>query len=959
MALSSLSHARRQDQKSGSDLDYVRCEPRQLLATLAEAGISQRAIDLINNEGEFANQFVGDIGDNNNSAPDVVYTDFVLNDVGFQNTIDAIASSEVAPAGAELITTKTELLNDIVSGTVANPNVYLVQGDFTLANNETINVPSNVDIYIDGSIFKQGTYTAISQFNDGDGEAENTESFIFLLEGSDNVKLVGVDNAKIHSNPTLATTSPHATGFRLEGSATNVVIDGFEMEYLWQGVDAMFNTREVVVKNNFIHNSVKRAIWFLGTSNSVAVHNFTFNNMVDGIDFDAFTADSLAYENVLIASGRFSFFVEEGANNNVAARNLAVVFRVDSTFFNLGITSNGTGNSFANNNFYDGSFAEYTRDNFFVDNVTFHPSTSQSNSGGDYFAQGDNGVAGNHYFFANRRFGVDYGSEAPTQFGGRNLSFKMLIDEKLPGYEITTANDIRFDNPDGFNTYNIVDLLNAWDSTYNTATNPIRSEILPDPVEPVLYEESGGKVVVEAETFTDRFEGTGAATGRTWNLLIDDDFGGTEPVTKAASGFRGLVAERNGSFNGGNSLVGPRVDYDIQFDTPGTYNVFIRTRVFTLGDQQISQQLGSDSVHLGLNGTSFTNSSGSGVGINSDSWSWTDDVIGGVQGISVNIPTAGIHTLNIWAREDGVEIDKVVLEIDGTIPTGFGPDASPLIPAIQPPKVVTVTRDGESIDQPEFLSRPDLVGPIAITFDQDVLVNQRDLFLQNDTTGLSVSMSGSSFDYRPDTFTATWDFSTLPNALEPGFYTVSLNPFTVAAANGSGNLDGNGDGEAGDTFSDSFYAAIPGDANLDGTVNVLGDGFALVGNLGSSTDTTWAKGDFNADGTINVLGDGFVLVSNLGMSVSPSSSIAVMAINPSAGFRTNEAEQSIDQQKNQTAVPVLVPVGEQLSGSTTEDESHMIKGSEASGSTDHDSTDTSRLAGSMKLDRVFADAFLI
>ena len=55
------------------------------------------------------------------------------------------------------------------------------------------------------------------------------------------------------------------------------------MRALWQGVTADFGTSNITVKNNYIVDSVKRGIWFLGTTDSVATHNFVENSGADGI----------------------------------------------------------------------------------------------------------------------------------------------------------------------------------------------------------------------------------------------------------------------------------------------------------------------------------------------------------------------------------------------------------------------------------------------------------------------------------------------------------------------------------------------------------------------------------------------------------------------------------------------------------------------------------------------------
>ena len=55
------------------------------------------------------------------------------------------------------------------------------------------------------------------------------------------------------------------------------------MRALWQGVTADFGTSNITVKNNYIVDSVKRGIWLLGTTDSVATHNFVENSGADGI----------------------------------------------------------------------------------------------------------------------------------------------------------------------------------------------------------------------------------------------------------------------------------------------------------------------------------------------------------------------------------------------------------------------------------------------------------------------------------------------------------------------------------------------------------------------------------------------------------------------------------------------------------------------------------------------------
>ena len=105
--------------------------------------------------------------------------------------------------------------------------------------------------------------------------------------------------------------------------------------------------------------------------------------------------------------------------------------------------------------------------------------------------------------------------------------------------------------------------------------------------------------------------------------------------------------------------------------------------------------------------------------------------------------------------------------------------------------------------------------------------------------------------------------------MDAAFYTVQIASANIASVDDNTELDTDGDGVSGPDREEPFLVALPGDANLDGTVDVLSDAFALVANLNTSGTTSWAQGDFNADGSINVLGDAFILVGNLGKTIQP------------------------------------------------------------------------------------------
>ena len=66
----------------------------------------------------------------------------------------------------------------------------------------------------------------------------------------------------------------------------------------------------------------------------------------------------------------------------------------------------------------------------------------------------------------------------------------------------------------------------------------------------------------------------------------------------------------------------------------------------------------SDSLHSGLDGEHIPTADRiSGI---SNNYRWTNDAYQDPERISFEITATGLHTLNIWMREDGSVVDKVV-----------------------------------------------------------------------------------------------------------------------------------------------------------------------------------------------------------------------------------------------------------------------------------------------------------
>jgi len=131
------------------------------------------------------------------------------------------------------------------------------------------------------------------------------------------------------------------------------------------------------------------------------------------------------------------------------------------------------------------------------------------------------------------------------------------------------------------------------------------------------------------------------------------------------SGAGSLIAAPN---NGTNNNTGytsnsPRLDYQVNFTQVGTHYVWLRGQGPSASD---------DSAHVGLNG-SGQSSADRITGFNSG-WTWTNTTMDGGSRATVEVLSPGDQTLNIWMREDGLVVDKIVLTTDATLnPADFGP----------------------------------------------------------------------------------------------------------------------------------------------------------------------------------------------------------------------------------------------------------------------------------------------
>jgi hypothetical protein len=155
------------------------------------------------------------------------------------------------------------------------------------------------------------------------------------------------------------------------------------------------------------------------------------------------------------------------------------------------------------------------------------------------------------------------------------------------------------------------------------------------------------------------------------NYDLNESQGGHDWVEVFPAGYSGwgaMQAQPNTGIivNTGYVTSSPRLDFEVNFVKTGIHYVWIRG---------IGASSSDDSVHVGLDGAeSATSDRITGF---SSSWSWSQSTMDGPVA-TVNVTSAGVHTVNVWMREDGFVFDKLVLTVNaGYTPAGEGPGESP------------------------------------------------------------------------------------------------------------------------------------------------------------------------------------------------------------------------------------------------------------------------------------------
>ncbi len=169
--------------------------------------------------------------------------------------------------------------------------------------------------------------------------------------------------------------------------------------------------------------------------------------------------------------------------------------------------------------------------------------------------------------------------------------------------------------------------------------------------------EQGGQIVLEAEHFAESL----ARNGQAWSLQ-------TDRAGFSGAGFLAALPDTGSNLDTGFASTSPELRYALQVTTTGTYYVWLRALVDN------NQQ---DSAHAGLNGQAVASADRLTLNANNyGQWAWTRNTADNASA-SLSITAPGTYTLNVWMREDGFRLDRILLTTNrGYRPSGSGPAES-------------------------------------------------------------------------------------------------------------------------------------------------------------------------------------------------------------------------------------------------------------------------------------------
>ncbi|MFC1603617.1 hypothetical protein ACFL5F_01195 [Planctomycetota bacterium] len=195
---------------------------------------------------------------------------------------------------------------------------------------------------------------------------------------------------------------------------------------------------------------------------------------------------------------------------------------------------------------------------------------------------------------------------------------------------------------------------------------PIKQVIVPD------------LVLIEAENFHDNVP----QGGHEWQLT-------TDPKGFSGTGFMQVMPDTGANVQKNYVNLSPRLDFAVNFVKTGTHYVWIR---------YLKTGGGDDSCHIGIDGQEGSDAENISTSGSDNMWNWSNERRGDLGQAKLEVASTGVHTVNVWMREDGFRLDKITLTTDGSyVPADEVPSVG-IIPAkVEPRPIITEPIEPEPV----------------------------------------------------------------------------------------------------------------------------------------------------------------------------------------------------------------------------------------------------------------------
>lgn len=172
------------------------------------------------------------------------------------------------------------------------------------------------------------------------------------------------------------------------------------------------------------------------------------------------------------------------------------------------------------------------------------------------------------------------------------------------------------------------------------------------------FKESGGIVVIEAENFDKKI----ARSGKIWTVQTagkKGDYSGASYLSALSNSGMTITSQP--------TMTSPELVYNVYFTTPGTYYIWLRGKAPTAADGSVNAGIDGVNPASANRITSFISS-----------WRWRSTKFGNTPP-TIKVTQPGLHTFHLWMREDGFQVDKILLRTSNSTaaPEGLGPAESP------------------------------------------------------------------------------------------------------------------------------------------------------------------------------------------------------------------------------------------------------------------------------------------